>query len=183
MTDDQILQMIKKGKSEDAFLKLYKHFPMIRKLIKSKGGEKEDAEDIFQEALIILFRKVNETDFKLTAKLSTYLFSICKYLWKDQMIKRGKFNYSEYDAEIDKEEEENFQQIHLTESKFLLAEKIINQLGDRCKEVLTLFYSETMKLKDIASKMGYSSENSAKNQKYKCLEMARNMLKEAKQLI
>jgi hypothetical protein len=40
-----------------------------------------------------------------------------------------------------------------------------------------------MKLKDIAAKMGYSSENTAKNQKYKCLEAAKNKLKEMKQAI
>jgi RNA polymerase sigma factor (sigma-70 family) len=183
MTDDQIIQMIKNGKNENAFLALYKHFPMIRKMVKSKGGEKEDAEDIFQEALIILFRKVTETDFKLTAKISTYLFSICRYLWKDQLIKRGKFQQFEFELNIDKDEEESLNEIHRTENKLLLADKILNELGDRCRELLILFYNETMKLKDIAAKMGYSSENSAKNQKYKCLEMAKNKLKEAKQLM
>lgn len=183
MTDEQIIHLIKTGKSEKAFLTLYKHFPMIRKMVLSRGGKKEDAEDLFQDSLIILFRKATETDFKLTSKLSTYLFSINRYRWNDQLIRRGKTQYSEIDAAMDKAEEGSLNEIYRTESRLLLAEKIIHELGDRCKEMLILFYSETMKLKDIASKMGYSSENSAKNQKYKCLEMAKNKLKEAKQLI
>ncbi|WP_315821201.1 hypothetical protein [Paraflavitalea speifideaquila] len=55
------------------------------------------------------------------------------------------------------------------------------ELGERCRELLLLFYNGGLKLKDIAARMGYSSENTAKNQKYKCLEAARNKLKELKQ--
>lgn len=182
MSDEQIIQMVRNGQCDKAFMVLYKHFHMIQKMVRSKGGDKEDAEDVFQEALIILYRKVRESDFKLTAKLSTYLFSICRFLWKDQLLKRGKLRPEESDHAIDQSEEENLNEINYTENKFLLAEKIISELGDRCKELLILFYAETLKLKDIAVKMGYSSENSAKNQKYKCLEMAKNKLKAAKQL-
>ncbi|MGZ4115910.1 MAG: RNA polymerase sigma factor, partial [Bacteroidia bacterium] len=63
------------------------------------------------------------------------------------------------------------------EGQFKLAEKVISELGERCKELLILFYFHSKKLKDIASKMGYNSENTAKNQKYKCLEAAKNKLK------
>jgi DNA-directed RNA polymerase specialized sigma24 family protein len=64
-----------------------------------------------------------------------------------------------------------------TENKYKPAEKVIADLGERCKELLLLFYFESLKLKDIAKKMGYNSENTAKNQKYKCLETAKNRLK------
>ena len=53
-------------------------------MIHSNGGRPQDAEDVFQEALIILVGKIRKSDFKLTAKLSTYLFSVCRFLWKDK---------------------------------------------------------------------------------------------------
>jgi DNA-directed RNA polymerase specialized sigma24 family protein len=63
------------------------------------------------------------------------------------------------------------------EGRAKLAEQIILDLGERCRELLLLFYSGSLKLKEIAVKMGYNSENTAKNQKYKCLEQAKEKLK------
>ena len=182
MADQEIIELLRNNSNDKAFLALYKHFPLVRKMIISRGGKLEDAEDIYQEALIVLCRKVTQPEFKLTAQLSTYLFSVCRFMWNDELKKRGKQNLVEFDDNIDKAEEDSLNEILEKESQNKIAEKIINELGDRCKELLLLFYSGTMKLKDIASKMGYSSENTAKNQKYKCLENAKNKLQELKAL-
>jgi RNA polymerase sigma factor (sigma-70 family) len=168
---------------------------MIRKMIRNYGGNAQDAEDVFQESLIILCRKTSETDFTLTARLSTYLFSVCRFLWKDESKKRnrnipfpdeglpeeavsgtpGSDRQQDLNTAIEKAVEE--------EAQFRLAEKVFRGLGARCRELLLLFYKKGQKLSEIASKMGYNSENSAKNQKYKCLENARNNLKELQQTI
>ena len=76
MLDQDIIELIRTNKSEKALRSLYKHFPMMQKIIRHNGGNTQDAEDVFQEALIILVRGIKENDFTLTAKLSTYLFSI-----------------------------------------------------------------------------------------------------------
>jgi DNA-directed RNA polymerase specialized sigma24 family protein len=96
MDDQKIIELLRTGESGLALNSLYKHFPMIRKLIRSKGGNTKDAEDIFQEALIILIRKAKDKDFKLTAQLSTYLFSVCRFLWNDQLKRLS--NHVPYDA-------------------------------------------------------------------------------------
>lgn len=182
MSDELIIELIKSNKEDKAFRALYKHFPMIRKMIISNGGKKEDAEDVFQEALIILYKKVLYTEFRLTSKLSTYLYSVCRFLWKDILIKNGKQEFSVMAGTMDEVEDSMWTEMKEQESALEVSEKIINELGDRCKEILMLFYIEAIKLKEIASKMGYSSENTAKNQKYKCLEAAKKKLKELKQV-
>ncbi|HEY4150405.1 MAG TPA: sigma factor, partial [Chitinophagaceae bacterium] len=88
MNDQKIIELIRDGKSDRALTVLYKHFPMMRKLVLTRGGTAQDAEDIFQEALIILCRKAGKPGFILTAQLSTYLFSICRFLWNDELKKR-----------------------------------------------------------------------------------------------
>ncbi len=182
MTDQQIIEQLRSGKNDKAFLALYKHFPMIRKMVLSKGGRKEDAEDIFQEALLVVHRKVNAEDFTLTAQLSTYLYSVCRFLWKDELKKRQKLPAEGIDSGLAKAEEESMTEWRQEEEKLGMARQVIEGLGERCRELLLLFYSGTMKLKAIAVKMGYNSENTAKNQKYKCLEAARNRLKQMKKV-
>lgn len=180
MEDNEIVFLIKEGSNSKVFQYLYKHFPMVRKMILSKGGKKEDAEDVFQEALIILSKKVKKEDFVLTAKLSTFLYGICALLWKEELKKRQKMEYVDMNIEMDRASEESIMEAIGGEEQVKLAEKVIGGLGDRCQEILTLYYISSMKLKDIAERMGYSSENTAKNQKYKCLETAKNILRELK---
>jgi RNA polymerase sigma factor (sigma-70 family) len=179
--DQQIITLIRTNKTDKALAALYRYFPMVYKLIRSKGGSKQDAEDIFQEALMVLCRKVTTTDFHLTAQLSTYLFSVCRFLWKDELKKRKHYSIADFDTGLSLVEEEDLHTTVEDEGRAKLAEKVLMDLGERCRELLLLFYQSGMALKEIARRMGYSSENTAKNQKYKCLEGAKNKLKELKQ--
>ncbi|MES2593192.1 MAG: sigma-70 family RNA polymerase sigma factor [Bacteroidota bacterium] len=146
-------------------------------MIITNGGNSEDAEDIFQEALVVLCMNVKKPDFVLTSKLSTYIYSICRFMWKDELKKRNKMVFSYIDTITDTIDENALTAIQ-EEEQLKIAESVVKSLGDRCKELLELFYSGKMKLKEIAEKMGYSSENTAKNQKYKCIETAKKNLKE-----
>ena len=181
MYDYKIIELIQAGNPDKALAALYKHFPMIRKMVLSNGGNQQDAEDIFQESLIILCRKVKDPGFHLTALLSTYLYSVSRFLWKDELKRRKPFTQVNLDTGFDEMEEKEIENMVDQESRAKLAEKILDEMGERCRELLFLFYKTGLKLKDIASKMGYSSESVAKNQKYKCLEGARNKLKEMNQ--
>jgi len=183
MNDPQIIELIRIGKSDRALNALYKHFPMMRKMVRSRGGNAEDAEDIFQEALILLVGKIRKGDFVLTAQLSTYLFSVCRFLWKDELKKRRHFVATDFETGLTGAEELELETAVEREERAKLAEKALATLQERCRELLLLFYEGRLKLKDIAVKMGYSSENTAKNQKYKCLEGAKSRLKELKQTL
>jgi RNA polymerase sigma factor (sigma-70 family) len=181
MQDHRIVRLIQEGNSDRALLALYQHFPMIRKMITANGGNTEDAEDVFQEGLIILCRKLKDPGFELTSKLSTYLFGICRFVWKDELKKKKPLTPIDPVTGVGSPDESEVASLVEQEDNARLAEKILNELGERCRELLLLFYNGGLKLKEIAAKMGYSSENTAKNQKYKCLEGARNRLKELKQ--
>jgi RNA polymerase sigma factor (sigma-70 family) len=185
MDDQQIITSIRTGSSDLALNALYRHFPMIRQMVRSKGGSARDAEDIFQEALIILIRQTKSNDFQLTAQLSTYLFSVCRFLWKDQLKKTkphlpfdGDTGLTQGDSGLTQVQEQELYSAVEQEGRARLAEKVLQELKDRCREILLFFYQDHLSLRDIATRMGYSSENTAKNQKYKCLEAARNRLKE-----
>ena len=175
MEDQKIIDLIKSQKHDKVFTTLYKYFPVVKKMIVAKGGRSEDAEDIYQEALIVFYKKAESADFKLTSSINTYLYSICRFMWMDQFKKQQKQIFVDIEKEHINESE--FTSAIETENQLKLAEKVISELGERCKELLILFYFQSKKLKDIATKMGYNSENTAKNQKYKCLETAKLKLK------
>ena len=125
-------------------------------------------------------RNIRKRDFTLTSKLSTYLYGISRYLWKDELRRRNRpipheLTQGPVEEQVPVINMENEQQTRL-------AEKALDELGERCRELLLLFYHGGLKLKDIAARMGYSAENTAKNQKYKCLEAAKLRLKQLQQI-
>lgn len=168
MNDKKILQSFKNGQREKAFGKLYQLYPKIERLILSKGGQKQDASDVFQESLIILFRNLEKTNFTLTSSFYTYLYSVSRFIWSD--MQKKELNIISKEVNLN---EENIFETLQEEKRFKLAEDAFSELGQRCKKLLLLFYHQGMSFKDIATVMQFSSEKIAKNQKYKCLSKAR----------
>lgn len=180
MNDQKIIELIRSRRQDKVFTTLYSYFPVVKKMILAHGGRPEDAEDIYQEALIVFYKKAAAGDFKLTSAISTYLYSIARFMWNDRLKRQQKNTFVELgDNHVNEAE---FVPAVEAEDQYRLAEKVISELGDRCCELLLLFYYQGKKLRNIATKMGYNSENTAKNQKYKCLEAAKIKLKSLQQI-
>jgi RNA polymerase sigma factor (sigma-70 family) len=175
MKDTQILELFKNQQYTKASEKLYNYFPVVKKLVLKNNGRAEDAEDIYQEALIILVKKV-QGDFTLSCSLNTYLYSVCRFLWSERLKKRSKHievEFEKADTSLTGTEIELFQ---TQESEDKLAENAFRQLGEKCRQLLLLFYFKKQSMKDIAQQLQFSSEKVAKNQKYRCLEKAKENL-------
>ncbi|MBL4708972.1 MAG: sigma-70 family RNA polymerase sigma factor [Flavobacteriales bacterium] len=175
MNDQKIVQYFKEGRRNKAFIRLYKAYPSVEKVILSKGGSKQEAEDIFQEALIVFYKKASQAEFELTSSISTYLYSVARYLWKDRLKWLNKERYKTDDTEIAVDDHEIIELIE-KESKFLQVEEVLNSIGEKCLKILQLFYYQRLSMKAIARQVDLKSEKVAKNQKYKCLERARQRL-------
>ncbi len=76
---------------KDSIERIYRdNYTMIQSLILNNNGSTDDAADIFQEAMIVLFEKSRNVDFELNCLLKTYIYSVCRRLWlkKLQQIQR-----------------------------------------------------------------------------------------------
>ncbi|MEO5642091.1 MAG: sigma-70 family RNA polymerase sigma factor [Bacteroidia bacterium] len=174
MSDEEIIQALQQGNQTSALKKLYQYYPAIRQMILQNSGNRHDAEDIYQETLIILCRKVKENNFQLTAGLKTFLFSISRLQWMNELRKRKKNSSASLDNTNEKEEEtEKMNGYIREEEKFKKAEIALMKLGDKCKKLLQLFYAQNKSFKEIADELDFSNEKTAKNQKYRCMEKAR----------
>jgi len=169
--DEQTLIQGIKNNNTMAITYAYKKFyPSVANYIRLNGGTDDDAKDIFQEAMTILFYKTQNDNFYLNCKLNTYLYSISRNLWLTELKRLNKKSQeiNDFDEIISDNE------LSLEEAE----EKIKNQknlkisldnLGEPCKSILTAFYIEQLSMQEIADKMGYTNAENAKNQKYKCL--------------
>jgi RNA polymerase sigma factor (sigma-70 family) len=164
------------GKEKQAFRQLYRYFPKIRKLILSKGGSTMDAEDVFQEALLILHRKWTEGKLEFTSNPETYLFSVCRFLWKDEFKKRKHLPDEELDEELTSDDSD-LADLHQKEKQIGLIEQALLNIGEKCLHLLRGFYFEKKSMKELAEQLDLRNEILARKQKYKCLEKAREKVK------
>ncbi len=180
MKDKEVIAAIRSGRREKAIKVLYKEFPKIKANIQSSGGDETSAREIFHDSLILLMEKVTDPKFELTSKLSTYLYGINRFLWKNELRRRYKNQELEWRdtlilsaEDIDYNEEE--------EEKIKMLDIVLTQVTEKCKKIFELFYFKKEKMTAIAEKLGFSSVNSAKTQKYKCMEKAIKLAKELSQ--
>lgn len=136
------------------------YFPKVASFISKRGGTLEDAKDIFQESLMILYEKKN-TKFNLNEE--AYLFGICKNLWFKHSNNSSKFQNENIDF---KEESEP----SIDENRLL---KLLGSAGKKCMRLLQRFYYDNQKIEIIREEFGFSSNHSTAVQKYKCLEKIR----------
>ena len=81
----------------DRLYQLY--FPMVVKLVTRNNGTEDDAKDIFQEALMVLYDKIQRKDLTLSSSFKTYLYAVCKNLWLKSLYKKDRYMYSISDLE------------------------------------------------------------------------------------
>jgi RNA polymerase sigma factor (sigma-70 family) len=149
---------------------IYKdNYSMVQALIINNNGSSDDARDVFQEAMIVLYEKAKSGSFELHCQLKTYMYSVARRLWLKRLQQLQKFS-GQVDgmAEIVpvEEEIENHEQRN---AQFQSMEKAMMSLGEPCKSLLEAYYLQKRNMTEIAGSFGYTNADNAKNQKYKCL--------------
>lgn len=149
---------------------IYKdHFNMIQSLIVNNNGSADDAQDIFQEAMVVLYEKVRTGSFELNCQLKTYLYSVSKRLWLKRLQQNSRLWSQEIDPETTIQVDEEIATHEKRDAEFELMSQAIQRLGEPCKSLLEAYYLKKMNMQDIALQFGYTNSDNAKNQKYKCL--------------
>ena len=139
--------------------------------------------DIYQDAYIIFYDNIMSGKIEsFTSKISTYLFSIGKYLIFDQMRKNKKTVGGAYDLSRVGNDDMSIDAFEM-ESQNLTAEQMLLQkhfttLGAKCQELLTLFYYRGFTIQEIMERENYNSENVVKAAKSRCMKTLRERIKE-----
>jgi RNA polymerase sigma factor (sigma-70 family) len=171
VSDNEIALL--KGLARDdkkAIEAIYKdNFNMVQALIINNSGSADDAKDVFQEAMIILYQKVKSGHFELNCQIKTYVYSVSRRLWLKRLLQQNKFMNGSDNGENLAAVEEDLEEHERRDVEFNMMEKAMNSLGEPCKSLLQAFYINKQNMQDIAASFGYTNADNAKNQKYKCL--------------
>lgn len=174
-TDREVILGILNNSAE-ALNKMYAaYFPMVLQFILNNNGDEDDAKDVYQEAIIVLYNKVKSGSFELSSKLKTYIYSVSRRIWLKKLAQQSKKTSNIADFEDVLAVEEDMEQHEHTDMQFDKMKTALENLGEPCKTIIEDFYIQHHSMQEICEKFGYTNADNAKTQKYKCLQRLKKL--------
>jgi RNA polymerase sigma factor (sigma-70 family) len=164
--DLELIEAIKSG-DRNALIQLYKdNFMSIRTYVINNSGTNDDAEDILQDATIVVWEKVKNSEFVLQSKLTTYVFAICKNLWLKRLNKNSRMSVLDdsFSENLTEDSQPFMNQNHQ------IVMKMMDTLGEKCRDILHLFYFESLDMASIAKQLNYNNADTVKAKKHQCFK-------------
>jgi RNA polymerase sigma factor (sigma-70 family) len=174
-TDSEVILGILNN-SETVLKRLYlAYFPMVLQLIINNNGNQDDAKDIYQEAIIVLYNKVKGGEFELSSKLKTFIYSVCRRLWLKRLSQMSRYSGDIRDFQEHLQVEEDVDLQSDRDIQFGKMQGALQLLGEPCKTIIEDFYISNRSMQEICEKFGYTNADNAKTQKYKCLQRLKKL--------
>lgn len=173
MKDKILISLLAKG-DQQAFSQLYKkYYKMVEYFILKNSGNKADAQDVFQDALVVFYEKTLNDSFELTSTIKTFLYAISRNIWLKKIRDQKRQLVPQDFEQLIALEETNA--VEIKEVQFTQIENALTQLGEKCREIIVKFYFYQKKMTEIAEELSYTNADNVKNQKYKCMQQLKKL--------
>jgi RNA polymerase sigma factor (sigma-70 family) len=177
--DSELVTNIRSGQKMNESIKaIYTaYYDSLSWYVINNSGSRQDAEDIFQEVVVAFIDLVQKNKFRGESTVKTFLFSLNRYSWLNELKRRNRALVREekYEKGQERLEMDAGAMIADREGKEEIV-KLVSQLGETCRKILLLFYYENLSMKEILDNMHYENEQVVRNKKYKCLKQLEQML-------
>ena len=129
---------------------IYKNnFSMVQAFILNNNGNYDDARDIFQEAMIVLYENAKTESFVLTCQIKTYVYSICRRLWLKRLQQLNRYTSQVESLEETIPVDEDIELEEKRNADFIIMERALTSLGEPFKyrstasksKISSMFYS------------------------------------------
>ena len=137
----------------------------VARFVLNNSGTEEDAKDIFQEGLIVLYEKVSVPDFVQTSSLKTFLHAICRNLWLKRLRRSSRRETSVGEIQL----------LPIADWEDAHREDQQEEQKELVQQLLVLFYYERRSMQEIANLLGLSNDRVAKNKKARCMNKLREL--------
>lgn len=186
-SDSEIVKAIKSGGSrrQDVIRFLYKQKDLKTKIIQfiqRNSGNLQDGQDMFHEGIIVMDRNIRQDKFKMDSSVNGYIFSICRFLWMNQIRKQGKTALTDDNTRLDDVEEITPETQLFSEEQKSMLRTLMSQLGERCQKILEL-WKLSYSMNEIAQELNFSSPAMARKNKYRCQKSLMDIVSQNPELV
>jgi RNA polymerase sigma factor (sigma-70 family) len=166
-----------KERNNAAYNLLYTfYYPTIEKFVTRNSGTAADAEDVFQETIIVLLDKVPKEDFILTSSIKTYIHAVASNLWLKRLRQAKRVAALQLDYELHDMSLAEWEEKEAGKAPGNIIQRIFERMTRHCVIFLTKTFLSGASREKLIDEMGYKNSHTFDNQKYKCLEQARKKI-------
>lgn len=166
LSDNEIIEGIASNNNSVLRFVYKEMYPFVESYVIQHGGTSDQAQDVFQEALIVIFRKISAEKLSLQCKFSTYLYAICKRIWiqerKKEYLRTNKLNEISSLAEA----AIHYGQETIDEARELF-EKHFRKISADCQKILQMYFNG-LTIEEIRDVMEFNTLHNAIDKKYRC---------------
>lgn len=174
--DARILDQVRKG-DEEALVKLYEmNERQVTAFVLRNNGTEDDAEDMLQEAVIVLWERVRTGRYEHTAKLNTFIFATVKNMWHRRLAHIRREVRSDLEEDAIASNDKSILDCVIEDEETAALSAALDKLGDPCRKLLLLYYWEEHSMEVIAKEMGFANADTVKSKKYQCKKALENLL-------
>ena len=134
---------------------IYKKFvPKVVSYIRNNSGDEDQAQDVVQEIMILLFNQAKAKSLQLTCPFDAYFFLLCKRKWLNELKKASNTGVTIKEEETSNNEPtaDMVAETELFEEKQELFDAMFQKLGEKCQEVLKLSFT-IKSMEEVADKL------------------------------
>ena len=154
LTNEDYILKIAKSKDKEAFIHLFNYFaPRLKSYLMKSGLSAENAEEIAQEAMLVVWHKA-VTFNPEKAAASTWIFTIARNKKVDALRKINRAQYDPLDPLLDikNDQKEHIEEITQKQNAALLQD-VIKTLPDEQSEIIRKAFYEDKTHQVIADEM------------------------------
>ncbi len=153
------------------------YFQNVKRYVISNSGTDEDARDLFQDVLMVLFQKARNVNFVLSCSLGTFVYSVSRRLWLKELSRRRKMPQEFLDHENFVDLDSDIEIISDRNERMVFYRACFEKLSEACRKVLALS-AEGRSIAEITVIMGYTSEQYTRNRRYRCKQYLIDQVKQ-----
>jgi RNA polymerase sigma factor (sigma-70 family) len=165
--ESKILHLIRNGDEKGLVMVFEDTRSMAVSYVKRNSGNEADAEEVLQEAVVILWEKVRGGSFEAQSKLSTFLMGVIKNLWARRLARRKRETPLPDEFDPPATEESPLDGL-IREEQIEMMREAMSRITELCRNILLMFYWEEKSMEEIASNLGLANAETAKSKKYQC---------------
>jgi len=174
--DARLLDGIRRG-DEETLVLLYRLCDgPVRRYVAANNGTQDDADDMLQEALVILWERVRDGRFEYTARLSTFVVGTVRNLWLRRLARARREFPSHGTVEMAADPGNSPLDTMIDGERARAVHDALQKIGEPCRTILLLFYWEQSTMDEIASRLGFANAETAKARKYQCKKSLQQIL-------
>ena len=171
-TDEMLIKGLLSKQNEWVKVLYNKARPIIIRYALNNDSSVDEAEDLIQSTVIIIYEQILLGKLVLTSSIESYIYGIARNIWLKELRKKRKLIV----LPSDEADFEDYNEDELKEKRFNQLQKAIVELDAKCREILKSRYWKNEKF-DEMSKVYNTTVASLKMKSSRCHESLQLILK------